>query len=282
MADSSQTTIIEAGRAQKHYWSDIWKYRELLWILAMRDVTVRYKQTVIGIAWSFVRPLSNMVVGVVVFGKIAGLPPEAGVPFPISVYGGVLIWTFFSNSLQQVNNSIVHNANLVSKVYFPRLIVPIASFLVSLVDFLIGLVFMVPLIIYYNIRIDFSLNWQVILLPVFLVMAFFAAFGFGLFLAVLNVKYRDFSQITPFLIQFGYYACPVAYTIIKIQVYWWYPFYCLNPIVGIIEGFRWCLSGGYVPFRWECFLPSIAIIAIATTLSVMFFRKRENTFVDYI
>ena len=132
----SQKTVIEAGRSQKNYWGDIWKFRELLWILAMRDVTVRYKQTVLGVLWSIVRPLSTMVVMVFVFAKVARLPSEPGVPTAILVLTGILIWTFFANSLQQVNNSIVHNANLVSKVYFPRLIVSISSVLVSVVDFL--------------------------------------------------------------------------------------------------------------------------------------------------
>lgn len=276
--DFSQKTIIEAGRAQRHYWSDIWKQRELLWILAMRDVMVRYKQTAFGILWSIVRPLSTMVVMVFVFGKVAKVPSEPGVPFPILVYSGVLIWTFFSNSLQQVNNSIVHNANLVSKVYFPRLIVSISSVMVSFVDFLVGFMLLIPLFFWYN----FYPGWQLVLVPVFLLLGFFAAFGFGLILAVLNVKYRDFSQITPFLIQFGFYACPIPYSVITIKNYWWYPIYNLNPIVGLIDGFRWTLCGDNAPFRPESFWPSVIIIGLATIFSVFFFRKRENTFVDYI
>ncbi|MFN8356497.1 MAG: ABC transporter permease [Spirosomataceae bacterium] len=274
----TQKTVIEAGRSQKNYWSDIWKFKELLWILAMRDVTVRYKQTILGIAWSVVRPLSTMVVMVFVFGKVARLPSEPGVPFPILTFSGVLIWTFFANSLQQVNNSIVHNANLVSKVYFPRLIVSISSVLVSFVDFAVGLILLVPMFIWYK----FVPSWQIIFLPLFLLLAFFAAFGFGLFLAVLNVKYRDFSQITPFVIQFGFYACPVGYSVITIEQVWWYPIYNLNPIVGLIDGFRWTLMGGNAPFRMESFIPSIIIIALANIIAVIYFRKKENTFVDYI
>lgn len=274
----SQKTVIEAGRSQKNYWGDIWKFRELLWILAMRDVTVRYKQTVLGVVWSIVRPLSTMVVMVFVFAKVARLPSEPGVPTAILVLTGILIWTFFANSLQQVNNSIVHNANLVSKVYFPRLIVSISSVLVSVVDFLIGLLMLIPLFIWYK----FIPNWQLLFMPIFLLMAYFAAFGFGLFLAVLNVKYRDFSQITPFIIQFGFYACPVGYSVINIEQNWWYPLYNLNPIVGIIDGFRWSLMGGHAPFRMDSFIPAIIIITIANLVAVYYFRKRENTFVDYI
>jgi lipopolysaccharide transport system permease protein len=278
----SKTTVIEAGHTQKYYWSEIWKFKELMWILAMRDVTVRYKQTFIGVAWSIVRPLSNMAVGFFVFNKIAQLPPEPGVPYLITIYSGTLIWNFFSNSLQSVNNSIVHNANLISKVFFPRLIVSISSIFVSFVDFLIGFSFMIPLITYYFFRTGFTLSWHILFLPFFLLLGYFAAFGFGLILAVLNVKYRDFSQITPFLIQFGFFACPVNYTTLKIEGFWWYKLYCLNPLVGLIHGFRWSLSPAIVEFHWESFIPSIILISIATVFSIYFFRKRENTFVDYI
>lgn len=276
--DFNQKITIEVGRAQRHYWADIWKQRELLWILAMRDVTVRYKQTILGVLWSIVRPLSTMVVMVFMFGKIAKVPSEPGVPFPILVYSGILIWTFFSNSLQQVNNSLVHNANLISKVYFPRLIVPVSSVMVSFVDFIVGFGLLIPLFVWYH----FVPGWQILLMPLFLMLAFFAAVGFGLILAVLNVKYRDFTQITPFLIQFGFYACPIPYSVISVENYWWYPLYNLNPIVGLIDGFRWTLCGGNAPFRPESFWPSVIIISVALVLSIIFFRKRENSFVDYI
>lgn len=275
---TSQKTIIEANRSEKHYWADIWKFRELMWILAMRDVTVRYKQTLLGIVWSVIRPLSTMVVMVFAFNKVARLPSEPNVPAPILVMTGVILWTFFSNSLQQVNNSIVHNANLVSKVYFPRLIVSISSVWVSFVDFAVGLAMLIPLYGWYK----FVPGWQMIFVPFFLLLAFFAAFGFGLFLAVLNVKYRDFSQITPFIIQFGFYACPVGYSVINVEQNWWYPIYNLNPIVGIIDGFRWSLLGGNAPFRAESFVPSIIIITLANIFAIIFFRKRESKFVDYI
>ncbi len=273
-----QETVIEANRPERHYWADVWKSRDLLWILAQRDVTVRYKQTVLGVAWSFVRPTLTTLIFVFTFSKVAKVPPEPNTPYAIMVLTGVLIWMFFANSLSAVSSSIVSNTNLVSKVYFPRLIIPFSSAVVGLIDFLIGALLLVPLYMWYR----FSPGWHVVFAPFFMLLAMLAAFSFGLLLAALHVKYRDVAQLTPFLIQFGYYACPVAYSPRIIEREWWYPIYNLNPIVGIIDGFRWCLLGGNAPFRMASFVPSVVIILAATVLAVVFFRKRENTFVDYI
>jgi lipopolysaccharide transport system permease protein len=273
-----QETVIEAGRPEKHYWIDIWKFRELLWILGMRDVTVRYKQTIFGVAWSVVRPLSFLAVLWFAFSKVAKLPSEPGVPYLLMAYPGILLWNFFANAFTQVSSSIVHNANLVSKVYFPRLIMPVSSIMVGAIDFLVGFALIIPLYLYYG----FVPGWQLIFVPFFLLLAFLAAFGFGLIFAVFNVKYRDFTQVAPFIIQFGFYASPVGYTSEAIANNWWYGLYNLNPVVGLIDGFRWSLLGGYAPFRMESFLPAILIILAASVISIIFFRKRENTFVDYI
>ncbi len=273
-----QETVIEANRSERHYWTDVWKFRELLWILAQRDVMVRYKQTVLGVAWSFVRPTLTTVVFVFTFSKIAKLPPEPNTPPAILVMTGVLLWMFFSTSLAAVSSSIVNNTNLVSKVYFPRLIIPLSSAVVGLIDFAVGCLLLVPLYLWYQ----FLPNWQIVFAPFFLLLAALAAFSFGLILAALHVKYRDVAQLTPFLIQFGYYACPVGYSTRVIETQWWYPIYTLNPIVGIIDGFRWCLLGGNAPFRMASFIPSVSIILVTTLIAVVFFRKRENAFVDYI
>lgn len=273
-----QETVIEANRPERHYWADVWKFKELLWILAQRDVAVRYKQTVLGFAWSFVRPTLTTLVFVFTFSKVAKVPPEPGVPAAITVLTGVLIWMFFANSLAAVSSSIVSNTNLVSKVYFPRLIIPLSSSVVGLIDFAVGALLLIPLYLWYS----FVPNWQVFFAPFFLMLAILAAFSFGLLLAALHVKYRDVAQLTPFLIQFGYYACPVGYSPRVIENQWWYPIYNLNPVVGIIDGFRWCLLGGNAPFRMASFVPSVAIILTMTLVAVVFFRRRENTFVDYI
>ncbi len=278
----TQETIIEHGRSQKNYWAEFWKSTELFWILAKRDITVRYKQTALGVVWSVVRPVLTSAILFFAFGKVAGLPFEEGVPPKLATFAGVLIWQFFANSLSQVSHSIVGNSNLVSKVYFPRLILPTSSVMVGFVDFLVGFVLVIPMYLYYFFKQGFLPSWQLIFIPVFLAMAYLAAFGFGLLLSVMNVRYRDFAQLTPFIIQFGFYACPVAYSPINIENESWYPLYNLNPIVGIIDGFRWTLMGGYAPFRWESFIPSVIIILIVVFSSVAFFRKRENSFVDYI
>ncbi|MFD2569427.1 ABC transporter permease [Spirosoma soli] len=273
--------IIQPGRSERHYWRDLWRNRELMFILSMRDVSVRYKQTALGTAWGLIRPLLTMMVMVLVFSKIAKLPPDPGIPYALMVLGGITIWTFFSTAFTQISNSVTVNANLVSKVYFPRLIMPISAIAISLVDFLVALGLFVLLAIWYK----FVPDWHLLFLPAFILLAVLAAFAFGLFFAVVNVKFRDVGQLIPFLVQVGFYACPIAYSsrlVAEKGDVWWVPFYWANPMVGIIDGFRWSLLGEKAYFNPESLVTSVAIVIVCLALSVYFFRKRENTFVDDI
>ena len=271
----TQETIIEAGRAERHYWRDLWQYRELLRVLAWRDVAVRYKQTVIGAAWAVIRPFLTMVVFTVIFGKLANLPSVGTAPYAIMVFAGMLPWTFFSSALADTSNSIVSSANLISKVYFPRLIVPLAAVGVASVDFTINFVMMVALMIWYR----FLPGWQIVLLPGFVVLAMLAGLGPGLWLAALNVKYRDVRYIIPFLIQFGLYASPVGYSssIIPEQ---WRLLYSSNPVVGVIDGFRWCILGGQSQLYPPGFLLSIGVTTFFLWLGIRQFRRMEKGFAD--
>ena len=273
----TQEVIIEAGRAERHYWRDLWHYRELFRVLAWRDVSVRYKQTVIGVAWAVIRPFLTMVVFTVIFGKLASLPTEGTAPYAIMVFAGMLPWTFFSNALADSSNSIVGSANLISKVYFPRLIVPMATVGVAFVDFAINFVMLVVLMIWYQ----FLPGWQIVLLPAFVALALLASLGPGLWLTALNVKYRDVRYIIPFLVQLGLYASPVGYSssIVPEQ---WRLLYSLNPVVGVIDGFRWCILGGRSEFYLPGFLLSIGVIAFLLWMGIRQFRKMEKGFADLI
>jgi lipopolysaccharide transport system permease protein len=269
-------TIIEAGRTETQYWKDIWRYRELLYFLAWRDILVRYKQTVIGIAWALLRPLLAMIISTIVFGNLAKLPSE-GVPYPILVFAAMLPWQFFSSSLSECSNSLINNSQLISKVYFPRLIVPASTVVVSFVDFLISGIILLALMAWY----DFVPSWRIITLPVFIIIAFGAAIGGGLWLAALNVKYRDFRHIVPFIVQFGFYISPVAYssTVVPAQ---WRLLYSLNPMVGVIDGFRWAILGGRSSIYLPGFFLSLAVVAIFLYSGIWYFRKTERTFADVI
>src|SRR5262245_40965665 len=231
--------VIEPGRTGRHYWLDLWRYRELFYVLAWRDISVRYKQTVIGTAWALIRPFLTMVVLTLIFGKLAQLPSEGAAPYALMVFAGMLPWSFFSTGLAEASNSLISNANLISKVYFPRLIVPIAAVMVSFVDFVIGFVMLAALMIWYQ----FTPGVQILLLPVFTAIAFMASVGVGVWLTALNVKYRDFRYVIPFILQLGLYVSPVGFSsgIIPDK---WRLIYSLNPMVGVIDGFRWCLLGG--------------------------------------
>ncbi|MCL1470562.1 ABC transporter permease [Argonema antarcticum] len=268
--------IIEAGRTEKQYWKDLWRYRELFYFLAWRDIVVRYKQTAIGIAWALIRPFLTMVVFTVVFGKLAKLPSE-GVPYPILVFAAMLPWQFFANALSECSNSLIGNANLISKVYFPRLIVPGSAVIVSFVDFLVSGIILLALMAWYN----FVPDWRIITLPLFILIAFGAAMGAGLWLAALNVKYRDFRYIVPFIVQFGLYISPVGFSssIVPEQ---WRMIYSLNPMVGVIDGFRWAILGGKVELDWPKFILSLALVALLFASGVWYFRKTERTFADVI
>lgn len=268
--------IIEAGRTEKHYWHDLWRYRELFYFLAWRDLLVRYKQTVIGVVWAVLRPFLTMIVFVVVFGKLAKLPSE-GVPYPILVFAAMLPWQFFANALSESSSSLVANANLISKIYFPRMITPASSVIVSFVDFLISFVILVLLMVWFQ----FAPDWRILTLPIFILVAFAAAIGPGLFITALNVKYRDFRYVIPFIVQFGLYVSPVGFssTIVPEK---WRLLYSLNPMVGVIDGFRWAICGGATQLYWPGFIVSLLVVAFFLVFGIWYFRKMERTFADVI
>ncbi|GAB3760044.1 ABC transporter permease [Spirosoma pomorum] len=270
--------IIEPGRSERHYWQDLWRNRELMFILSQRDVSVRYKQTALGTAWGLIRPLTTMLIMVVVFSNIAKLPADPGIPYPLMVLAGITIWGFFATAFTQISNSVTLNANLVTKVYFPRLIMPISSISVGFIDFLVSLGLFILVAIYYQ----FMPDWHLIFLPAFILLAIMAAFAFGLFFAVINVRFRDIAQLIPFIVQIGFYACPIAYPSRLVADKSWYSLYILNPMVGIIDGFRWSLLGGKSYFNPQSLIASVIIVSVFLVISLYFFRKRENTFVDDI
>lgn len=277
MKPSEATLIIEAGRTERQYWKDIWRYRELFYFLAWRDILVRYKQTAIGVAWALIRPFLTMVVFSVVFGRLAGLESEGGAPYPIMVFAALLPWQFFANSLSECSNSLISNANLVSKVYFPRLVVPTSAVVVSFVDFMISGIILLALMAWYN----FVPSWRIILLPGFIGIAFAASMGAGLWLSSLNVQYRDFRYVVPFLVQFGLYISPVGFSS-QLVPDRWRLLYSLNPMVGVIDGFRWAILGdGSQPY-WPGFLLSVGLVSVLLVSGIWFFRKMERTFADVI
>jgi len=274
--DSQSEIIIKPGMGALHYWRDIWRYRELFFFLAWRDILVRYKQTAIGIAWSVLRPFLTMMVFTFIFGKIAKLPSN-GVPYPIMVYAAMLPWQFFASSLSDSSNSLIDNANLLTKVYFPRMIVPAGSVIVSLVDFLISAIILCGLMLWYR----FTPDYGILFLPFFLLMAFMASFAAGLWLSALNVKYRDFRYVVPFLVQFGLYVSPVGFSSTIVPEEWRF-FYFLNPMVGVIDGFRWAILGDAFPVNW----PGVGLSCLLVTLifigGVCYFRRMERTFADVV
>mgnify|MGYP000426813802 CR=1 FL=1 len=273
---NSPELIIEAGRTERQYWQDLWRYRELFYFLAWRDILVRYKQTIIGIAWALIRPLLTMLVFTIVFGNLAKLPSE-GAPYPIMVFAGMLPWQFFANALAECSNSLISNSNLISKVYFPRLIIPASAVIVSFVDFMISGIILLGLMAWYN----FIPTWRIITLPFFIAIAFAASMGAGLWLASLNVKYRDFRYIVPFIVQFGLYISPVGFssTIVPEK---WRLLYSLNPVVGVIDGFRWAILGGESKIYFPGFLLSLTLVGLILGTGIWYFRKTEKTFADVI
>ena len=269
--------IIEAGRAEKNYWRDLWRYRELFYFLAWRDILVRYKQTVIGIAWAVIQPFLTTVVFTIVFNRIAKLSAPEGVPYFLVVMAAQLPWQFFSTSLSQSSNSLIGNANLISKIYFPRLIVPAGSVITSFVDFLITVGLVAVTMLWFH----FLPDWRLLLLPAFVILAFGAAFGAGLWLCALNVKYRDFRYIIPFIVQFGFFVSPVGYLSAKIPEHWRL-LYSLNPMVGVIDGFRWALLRGQTGLDWSVVLLSVVIVVLLVSSGIWYFRRMERTFADVI
>ncbi|AFZ02030.1 ABC transporter permease [Calothrix sp. PCC 6303] len=273
---SKQELVIEAGRTEQQYWKDIWRYRELFYFLAWRDILVRYKQTAIGIAWALIRPFLTMVVFSIVFGNLAKLPSE-GVPYPILVFAGMLPWQFFSTALSECSNSLISNANLISKVYFPRLIVPTSAVIVSFVDFMISGIILLGLMAWYN----YVPSWRILTLPLFIGIAFAASVGAGLWLAALNVEYRDFRYIVPFIVQFGLYVSPVGFSS-NVVPEKWRLLYSLNPMVGVIDGFRWAILGGESKLYWSGFMLSVGLVVLLLLSGIWYFRKMERTFADVI
>jgi len=267
--------IIEPGRNEKNYWRDLWLFRELFYILSWRDIKVRYKQTVIGAAWSVIRPLLTTIIFTIVFSRLAKLGARPGVPYAILVFAGMLPWQFFANALSEASNSLIGNANLVSKVYFPRMIIPASSVITSLVDFGISFLLLLGMCVFYQYVPDI----KILLLPVFVLLALTAALGVGLFITALNVKYRDFRYIIPFIVQIGLYISPVGFSSSVVPEKWrlWYS---LNPMVGIIDGFRWCILGE--PMHGSAFMISILITFLFVALGIYYFRKTEKSFADNI
>jgi len=268
--------IIEAGRTERQYWRDLWRYRELFYFLAWRDLLVRYKQTVVGVAWSIIRPFLTMVVLTIVFGFF-GKMPDGGVPYPILVFCGMLPWQFFSTALSESGNSLVTNSNLISKVYFPRLVIPASSVITSFVDFLISAAFLVVLLFWYR----FMPSGNAVFLPAFILLAFTASFGAGIWIAALMVRYRDFRFIVPFVVQFGLYISPVGFTSHVVPEKWRL-FYSVNPMVGVIDGFRWCIMGGQHTLYWPGLVLSIGGVILLMVTGICYFRRTESTFADII
>jgi lipopolysaccharide transport system permease protein len=269
--------IIEAGQRERHYWRDLWRYRELFQVLARRDLTVRYKQTVIGILWALIRPFLTMLVFTVIFGRIAKLPSDGNAPYALMVFAGILPWTLFSTGLSEASNSLINNERLISKVYFPRLIIPIATIVVAFVDFLISFCILIAVMGWYR----FLPDWRIVVLPVFALLAFFASVGPSLWITSLNVKYRDFRYIIPFIVQFGLYVSPVGFSSSVIPEQWRL-LYSLNPMVGVIDGFRWCILREQGDLYPSGLLVSFAMTAFFLWFGIRQFRKMEKSFADLI
>lgn len=281
MTTSSDELVLERGRAERHYWRDIWRYRELLYILAWRDISVRYKQTVIGLIWALIQPLSTMLVMTVIFGQVARLPSEGSAPYAVMVYAAMLPWQFFSTALASASQSLVGNANLISKVYFPRMLVPAGAVATSFVDFVISFAILVAMFVWFDI-------WpgvRLLTLPAFVFLAFLAALGPGLLVTALNVKYRDFRYVIPFVVQFGLYLSPVGFSSAVVRERFGdklFVLYSLNPMVGVIDGFRWAILGGESSVFWPGFLLSMLVVGLLLFVGVWYFRRTERTFADLI
>ncbi|MGA2243450.1 MAG: ABC transporter permease [Verrucomicrobiota bacterium] len=298
--------IIEAGRGERQYWRDLWRYRELFAFLAWRDLLIRYKQTAVGVAWAVLRPFLTMLVLTLVM-KVTKLEGDKVSPIPLFVFCAMLPWQFFSTALSESGTSLITNSNLISKVYFPRLVVPASSVITSFVDFLIAGAFMVFLMLVYWLMAlyRFPPPGHLLALPIFMLLTFGASFGVGLWIAALMVKYRDFRFVVPFIVQFGLYAAPVFAMTANIPdrlpatlpekwhwLQWVSPalldwvnprlIYSLNPVVGIIDGFRWCLLGGPNALYWPGQAASLAGVAVLIFTGLWYFRKTERSFADII
>ena len=276
MASSSRQIIIEADTSERDYWLDLWRYRELFFFLAWRDILVRYKQTAVGLAWAVIRPVLTMGVFTLVFGKFAHLPSD-GIPYPILVFSALLPWQLFSTAVTEGSNSLVNNANMISKIYFPRLIVPVSVVAVSAVDFLISLVMLAILMAMYGV----SPGWKVLFLPGFLFLACVFALGMTILFSALNVRYRDFRYVVGFIVQFGLFVSPVGFSV-SIVPEAWQKIYALNPMVGIIEGFRWCLTESSAHLNHYFVVSSALGSFVLFAIGMRYFRETERTFADVI
>jgi lipopolysaccharide transport system permease protein len=282
---SEFSVVIKPNHTEKNYWKDIWHYRELFYILSWRDIKVRYKQTVLGIAWSVLRPLLTIIIFTLIFEKVAGLQSEGEAPYAVMVCAGMLPWQFFANALSEASNSLVANSNLISKVYFPRVIVPASAVATSFIDFAISFVILLGMLAYYQ----YVPSWHILFIPFFSLLAFLIAFGIGVYLTAINVKYRDFRYIIPFIVQFGGYVSPVGFSSTEvtkkiathISPDAVFLFYC-NPIVGIIDGFRWCIIGDAQELNLISLAFSFAVGVLVLWVGIRYFRKVEKTFADII
>jgi len=266
--------IIERGRTDLHYWRDIWRFRELFFFLSWRDILVRYKQTLLGVAWSVIRPLATIIIFTVVFQRLAGLPSD-NVPYPLMVLAALLPWQLFANSFSEAGMSLVSNANLVSKVYFPRIIIPVSSIIVNLVDFIISAIILAFMMVWYGHAPDI----RILTLPLFVLLTCAAALGTGLWFAALNVKYRDVRYIVPFLMQIGLYVSPVGFSSSLIPDRW-RVLYALNPMASVIDGFRWATLGGKITVNWLQLSISALFIFALFFSGFLFFRHVERSIVD--
>jgi lipopolysaccharide transport system permease protein len=270
-------SVLEAGRSERHYWRDLWSYRELFAILAWRDVAVRYKQTAIGVAWALLRPLLTMVALTLVFGRIAKLPSDGGAPYALMVFAGMLPWFLMTTIFGEAANSLVANANLIEKVYFPRMVIPFSSAAAALVDFSVNLIVFLVVAVWWGS----APTWRLALLPAFLAIAIVASLGPALLVAALNVQYRDFRYIIPFVLQFGLYVSPVGFSS-NVVPEPWRLIYSLNPAVGVIDGFRWSLLSGETPLYWPGLCVSLVVAALSLWAGVGYFRGNERTMADVI
>lgn len=267
---------IESDKNIRQIWKEVWQYRELFYFLAWRDILVRYKQTIIGVAWGIIRPLLTMIVLTIVFGKIAKLP-SGEIPYPVLVFVAMIPWQFFSSSFSQAGNSLISNTQLISKVYFPRIIIPTTAVVLSLIDLLMSFVILFLLMLWYGVFPDF----KIIILPLLLLVASLTSLGAGYIISALNVKFRDFKYVIPFIIQFGLYISPVGFSSAVVPEQWRL-IYSLNPMVGVIDGFRWAILGSDVSIYWPGFIISIFFSMTLFVFGILYFYKTERNFADII
>lgn len=274
-SQAQRRLVIAPGMADKHYMRDMWEFRELFFVLAWRDVSVRYKQTVVGLAWAVIRPVLTMLIFSFVFGRVAKLPGPAGVPYALVVFSGLLPWHFFASAFYDASNSLVENSSLISKVYFPRIVIPVASIMVSVFDFLVGIGVLAAMMVWYGV----VPGREIVILPILFLFAFLACLGPALWIASLNVKYRDFRYVIPFIVQLGLYISPVGYRS-EVVPAGWRMIYSLNPMVGVIDGFRWAIIGG--DMYWPGLMVSAVVVGLMLIVGVRKFRSLERQFADLI